>query len=235
MNCPQLPKPPTQHAAQQAGGNVVFMPEENDYELDSPECQLTDKLIEALIFGKRPQAAFALRELSELDGEALKSLALLLEDQALDPFFPYRLEFRHTRRGKPKHQTGGKWSTPEKKLIDALMRGDRAATHAALRVMKQLSGEALEVIAELLGDPSKSSFPILLVFRQRRRGRPYHPLTSAVRTFAWRHAFARAEAEIIRAGKKPKTEAAVADLMQKTGRSRGTVFKARKQHSPKLG
>ena len=52
--------------------------------------------------------------------------------------------------------------------------------------------------------------------------------------FAWRHAFAVAEAEIIRAGKKPKTEAAVADLMQKTGRSRATVFKALKRHRPKL-
>jgi hypothetical protein len=237
MNSPQLPKPQTQAAAQQAGGNVSIhfsMPEEDDFEPDSPESILIDKLIQGLMLGNAPMAASALRESKELDGAPLETLASFLEDsQAADYyFFPYRLEFRNRRRGKPKHQpSSGDLATPEKKLIDVLMRRDRAALAAALRNIKQLRGAARELIADLLGDPSKSSFPLRLVFRQRRRGHPCHPLTSAVRAFAWRHAFARAEAEIIRAGKKPKTEAVVADLMQKTGRCRATVFRARKKHS----
>ena len=239
MNSPQLPNPQTQAAAQQAGGNVSIhfsMPEEDDFEPDSPESILIDKLIQGLMLGNAPMAASALRESKELDGAPLETLASFLEDsQAADYyFFPYRLEFRNRRRGKPKHQpSSGDLATPEKKLIDALMRGDRAAVAAALRNIKQLRGAARELMVELLGDPSGSSLPIRLVFRQRRRGRACHPLTAAASDFAWRHAFAVAEAEIIRAGKKPKTEAVIADLMQKTGRSRGTVFKAPRRHRSK--
>jgi len=237
MNSPQLPNPQTQAAAQQTGCCIDFMDEEDDFEPDSPESILTDKFIQGLMLGKAPTAASSLHESKELVGEPLETLASLFEDsQAVDYyFFPHRFEFRHMRRGKPKYQPSGDCSTPEKKLIDALMRGNQAAAGAALRNIKQLRGAALELMVELLGNPSGSSLPIRLVFRQRRRGRAYHPLTAAASAFAWRHAFAVAEAEIIRAGKKPKTEAAVADLMQKTGRSRGTVFKALKRQRPKLG
>src|SRR5262245_43599027 len=79
MNPPKLPKPPVQQAAQQPKpiGGISFMAEENDYEPDSPECRLTDNFIDALMFCDGPAAAAALRELKELDGEALGRLAWL--------------------------------------------------------------------------------------------------------------------------------------------------------------
>jgi hypothetical protein len=228
MDSPQLSKPPTQHAAQQAGGCFVFMPEEDDFEPDSRECQLADTVIEALMLGKGPMAASAARELKELDGEALRSLASLFEDsQAVDYLFPYRLEFRHTRRGKPKYQPGiDDLSTPEEKLVDAVMRGNRTAVGAALRDMKQLRGEALELVAQVLEDSPKLGPSIPHLIFVYRRGRPHHPLTSGAIAFGRSFLFERAKAEIIRSGKKPKTEAAVADVMDKTGLARATVFRA---------
>ena len=65
----------------------------------------------------------------------------------MTPFFPHRLKFRQRRRGKPKHQPGNhNLAIPEKKLIDALMRGDRTAAGAALRDIKRLRGEALKIL-----------------------------------------------------------------------------------------
>jgi hypothetical protein len=229
MNSPQVPNPQTQAAAQ-AGGNVslvVPMPEEDDFEPDSPESILTDKFIEALMLGKAPMAASALLELKELDGEPLKSLASLLDDSQVDDYlFPQRLEFRNRRRGKPKHQSSSdNLSTPEKKFIDALMRGDRSAAGAALRDMKQLRGEGLELIALLLDDNVKLA-SCRLLFRRRRRGHPYHPLISAAWSFGRSLLFTRAQAEMTQSGKKPKIEAAVAYVIEKTGCGRATVFKS---------
>jgi hypothetical protein len=232
---PQLPKPPTQHAAQQAGCGLVLTFEE-DVEPDSLECQLTDKLIEALMLGQGPKAASALRELKELDGEPLKSLASLLDDSQVDDYlFPQRLEFRNRRRGKPKHQSSSNTlSTPEKKLIDALMRGDRGAAGAALRDMKQLRDEGLELVAQLLAN-SPNLVPRQLLFVYRRRGHPHHPLISGAWSFGRSLLFARAQAEMIQSGMKPKIEAAVAYVMEKTGCGRATVFNSLKRHRRKAG
>jgi hypothetical protein len=229
MNSPQLPKPPTQQAGQHASDGLVLAFEEN-FEPDSRESELTDEFIQGLWLGKGPMAASALLELKELDGEPLKSLASLLDDGQVDDYlFPQRLEFRHKRRGKPKHQSSSdNLSTPEKKLINALMCGDRAAAGAALRDMKQLRGEGLELVAQLLADCPNlgQSIPRQLLFAYRRRGHPHHPLTSGAIAFGRSFLFERAKAEIVRSGKKPKTEAAVADVMDKTGLARATVFRA---------
>jgi hypothetical protein len=148
------------------------------------------------------------------------------------------LEFKHRRRGRPELQPGsGGLSTPEDKLIDALKRGDSAAAGAALRAMKRLHGPALDCLALLLEDSPKlgPSFPWRLLLRYRRRGRPYNLLRSGVKTFGRSLAFANAKADIVRSGKKPKVEAAVAAVMEKSGCSRSTIFNAVKQHRPKIG
>jgi hypothetical protein len=120
-----------------------------------------------------PAAAAALLGLKELDGVPLEYLASLFQDnQAADALFPYRLELRHRRRGKPKHQPGNQnLSNPEKKLTDALMRGDRTAARTSLREIKRLRGEALELMAQLLEDSPKlsSSCPTRVVWIQRTR------------------------------------------------------------------
>jgi hypothetical protein len=204
------------------------MDEEDDFEPDSPESILTDKFIKALMFGDGPLAALAARELKELDGMALESLASVFDD-GWDYLFPFRLEFRNRRRGKPKHEPSSHdLSTPEKKLINAIKRRNRAATGAAVRDMKQLRGEALELVIKLLDNSSKlgQSIPCRLLFVYRRRGRPHHPLTSGARSLGRSFLFERAKAEIIQSGKKPKKEAAIADVMEKTGLCRATVFKS---------
>lgn len=211
------------------------MPDE-DYEPDPRECQLTDAIIEALMFGNGAAAA-ALRELKELGGEALECLARLLDNnQAVDTCFPYSLQFRYRRRGKPKHKpTREGLFTSTEEFIDALAHGDSAAASAALRDMKRLRGGALELMAELLEDDPGSSFPTRLLFKHRRRGRPYHRFTRGAKSLGRSHDFERAKADIIRSGKKPKTEAAVADVTEKTGRSRSTIFRAMRQHRRQVG
>ena len=178
MNSPQPPSPQTQHpqtqhAAQQAGG-FASMPEEDEY---APE-PLADKFIDAMTLGDGPVAATALRELKELDGEELKRLAWLFEgSHTVDRFFACHLQFKYRRRGRPKPEpSSDDLSTPEKKLIDALKRGNPADTGAALRDMETLRGEALELMAQLLEDSPTlgPSFACRLVFRNRRRGRPYN-------------------------------------------------------------
>ena len=171
-------EPTTLHAEHQDSGDIDFMPEEDDYKPDPWECQLTDKFIEALMFGDGPLAASVLFELKELDGVAKESLAFLFDD-GRDYLFPSRLEFRNKRRGKPQHQPSSDDSpTPEKKLIDALKRGNRTATSALLRGMERLCGEALKLMALLLEDSVKLGplFPCRLLFSRRRRGRPLPPL-----------------------------------------------------------
>ena len=212
------------------------MPEEDDYEPDSPECQLTDTLVEALWFGKADRVAAALRELGEVDGEPLKSLALLLGDQAFDPFFPYRLEFRRTRRGKPKYQPGiDNLSTPDEKLIDALMRGDRTTARAALREMKSLRGKTLELMAQLLEDSPKldPSFPWRLLFRRSQRGHPYHPLRTGAKSFARYVAVQHAKAALLAAEEPSRMKSAIFDAGKQTGCSRTSLFRAVKRHRPK--
>jgi hypothetical protein len=213
------------------------MPEEYDYEPDSSECQLTDRFIEALMFGKGPAAAASLRELNELDGDALECLVWLLGDnQPCDSLFPYRLQFRYRRQGKPKCLPSNDClSTTEEKFIGALAHSDGAAASAALRDMKRLRGGALELIAELLEDGPRSSFPTRLLFKYRRQGRPYHRFTKGAKSLGRSHAFESAKADIIRSGKKPKAEAAVADVTEKTGHSRATVFRALRQHRRRVG
>lgn len=231
MNPLQLPKP--QAVAQQPLGDGVIMPEDNNCEPDAPESQLTDQFVEALMFGDGPAAAAPLRELNELDGEALKYLAALLDDgHTFNPLFPFRLGFKYKRQGKPKHQPdGGDLPSSEENLIDALMRGNRAKASAALHNMKKLSGSALDLVAQLLEDNPKlsSSVPYRLVFAYRRRGRPYHPLRA--KSFCRYLALANAKADMIRSGKKAKIEAAVASVTEKTGRSRATVFRAVRRHT----
>jgi hypothetical protein len=237
MDSPQLPKPPTQQAGQHASDGFVLAFEE-DFEPDSLECQLTDEFIQGLWLGQGPEAASALLELKELIGEPLKSLASLLDDSQVDDYlFPQRLEFRNRRRGKPKHQSSSdNLSTPEKKLIDALMRGDRGAAGAALRDMKQLRDEGLELVAQLLANSPNlgQSIPRQLLFVYRRRGHPHHPLISGAWSFGRSLLFARAQAEMIQSGKKPKIEAAVAYVMEKTGCCRAAVFKSLRQHRRKV-
>ena len=238
MNSHQTPHPTTQRAEQHASGDIDFMPEEDDFEPNLLECQLTDKFIEALAFGDGPLAASALFELKGLDCEVpgvdLETLASLFED-GQDYLFPSRLQFVKRRRGKPKHQpSSDDLSTPEKKLIDALKRGNPADTGAALRGMKQLRGDALELMALLLEDSAKlgPSFPCRLLFRRARRGRPYHPLRSGVNSFGRYVAVQRAKAGLIAAKKPPRMKSAVGLAGEQTGCSRSTLFMAVKRHRP---
>ena len=88
MDSPQRPKPRTRHLTQRPEGDVILVPEENEYQPDSSKLQLSDTFIEALIFGDGPAAAAALIELNELDGEALECLIRLLDDnQTVDVYF----------------------------------------------------------------------------------------------------------------------------------------------------
>jgi hypothetical protein len=238
MGSPQLPKPPIQQAAQQSKptGEISFMAY---YEADSPECQLTEKFVEALMFRDGTAAADALRKLKELDGEALECLARLLEDShAVDPLFPCRLELRYRRRGKPNHQPeGGNLPTPEEKLMDALMRGNRAKAGVAMRDMKRLSGAALDFVVQLLEDsPELSSFPYRLVFVYRQRGRPRHPLRakSFGRYLAVEHAKADfVKADVLEGKKLPRMKSAVGKARDQTNCSRPTLYRAVKRYRPK--
>ena len=235
MNHIHLPNPPTQHAAQQAGGQ--FMPEEDDHAPEPAECQLADKFIDALTLGDGPVAAIALRGLKELDGEELKCLAWLFEDShTVDRFFACLLHFKYRRRGRPKPQPSkDDSSTSEKKLIDALMRGNGAEAGAALRDMETLRGAALELMAQLLEDSPKlgPSFACRLVFRNRRVGRPYNLLRSGAKSFGRYIAVQRAKAALLAAEEPPRMKSAIFDAGKQTGCSRSTLFRAVKQHRPK--
>jgi hypothetical protein len=129
-------------------------------------------------------------------------------------------------------------ATPEKKLIDALMRGDRTAAGAALRDIKRLRGEALELLTQLLEDSPKlgPSFPYRLVFVYRQQGRPHHPLRA--KSFGRYLAVEHAKADFVRAdllaGKKlPRMKSAVGKAGDQTNCSRPTLYRAVKRHRPK--
>ena len=115
----------------------------------------------------------------------------------------------------------------DSEFVDAMSRGDAPAVVRALRKMKQLDGVTLEILADHFEGTAcpETIFPFELRFVRRRRGRPVDARSQA-------RPLHRAIAVNRALETCPKKEAAVADVMEKTGRSRATIFKALKKNAP---
>jgi hypothetical protein len=111
--------------------------------------------------------------------------------------------------------------TDQDEFMDALDRGDHQGAAAALRKLKSLDGEALELVADLLeGDPSVRHFHPFRLALVRWRGRPSDAIARQVR------ATRIGLFGVPRLMRSMKVEAAVAEVARTSGLGRTTVFKA---------
>jgi hypothetical protein len=196
---------------------------QQDQEIESAELRASEAFFEALRKGNLQAAAQNLRNLKGLERPDVELLADLLDGKASPSLFQWRIVVQRRRRGRParlqqhhvKHKTG-----QFDKFLNALSCGNTDAAAQWLRKKGKLHLAELERLADHLDDPDKK-LPWRLVPRQRRRGTPADPLQSSAKTFVLsllvdKSAFA-----------KDSKEAAVQDVMTRTGLSRSTIQRSR--------
>jgi hypothetical protein len=193
----------------------------------SLERQFNDAFVEALATGDHSAATDTLRKLQlsggSLDGVTLKLLADMLVGAAPPHLFP-RILIRRRRRGRPAaHKTQNAVTNQKisKSLLDAIASGDAHAIADIFRHKNSLNADELKMLADLLDDNPEGD--VCLKYRlqlvRHRAGNSSDLLKTEANIFMRNFLVEKSTAL--------KKEAAIAEVMQKAGRSKATIQNAR--------
>lgn len=198
-----------------------------DYEPDSAERQCNDAFVEALATRNHSAAADTLRKLKllggSLDDVTLDLLADILVGATHPDLFP-RIVIRRRQRGRPpaqKKEIVG-LNLKIKSFLNAIASRDAQAAADILRHTSTLGATELEILADLFSTDPKGdiALPCRLTWLRHRRGNPVYSLKSKAQVFMLNLLVEKASAS--------KIESAIQEAMQKSGRCRSTIQKARR-------